>query len=152
MHVKCEIEFDNPVKIPRISMRSTLPSELYCEMNYIDVGECKKDLNTKFKKKVVSNDIQFTPETVIVSHIKDMGRVSESIWKTMKRENIYPGEQSVIVNVDKPIEMKFPKSCIVNFLLHIKGKFHILFYKNVIILVFTEDNITLMSELSIDSS
>ncbi len=152
MCVKCDIEFDKPEKIPKISMYPTKTAKLYCEMSYIDTSECKKDLNTKFKKKVVENKIQFTPDFVTVYHKKDIGRISESIWKTTKPEDVLPGSQSIVVNVDKPIEMNYPKSCIVNFLLHIKGKFHIMFYENVIILVFREDNIIMISELSIDSS
>jgi hypothetical protein len=96
-------------------------------MRYIDVGECKKDLNTKFKKKVVDNRIQITPEIVSVNHKKDVSRQSESIWKVSKGE-VCDGEQSVVVHITQPIDLKFPKLCIVNFLLHIKGKFHILFY------------------------
>lgn len=152
MSIKCEIEFDKPEKIPRLMTHPKLDEDLFCEMKYIDVGEYKKDLNTKFKKKVNDTRILITPDVVIVNHKKDATLQSESIWKASKPGDVLPGEQSVSVRIDRQIEMKFPKQSIVNFLLHVKGKFHIMFYKNVTVLVFIEDNIILLSELGPDSS
>jgi len=152
MSIKCEIEFDKPEKIPQMITHPKLDEELYCEMKHIDVGEYKKDLNTKFKKKVNDTRILITPEVVVVNHKKDATLQSESIWKATKPDEVLPGEQLVSVRIDRQIEMKFPKQSIVNFLLHVKGKFHIMFYRNVTVLVFIEDNIILLSELGPDSS
>lgn len=146
--VKCDIEFDTPVKIPKIKKYIKNNDDLYCLMSNIDVGEYKKDLSTKFKKKIVDSRIQFMGDVVKVIHRKDVNRTMETTYNTVVG---YGNEQSIIVRTKDLIEMNYPKNSIANFLLHIKGKFNILFYKNVIVLMYTENNAQMTFELALDS-
>lgn len=155
--VRCNIEFDKPIRIPDKKFKQRNKSDLYCSMLNVDIGECKKNLSTKFKKKVVDSKIQFikgtdgTRDTVIIQHMKNLDKKINTIYK-VTNGNVANGEQDISLFVDRLVEMKYPKNSIVNFLLHIKGKFNIQFYKDAILLIFSEGNALLVSELSIDST
>lgn len=149
--MKCNIEFDQSMRIPAMKFRVRPIEDLYCSMYNIDIGEFKKNLSTKFKKKVVQSKIQFNGNSAQIQHTKSQDKKIDTIFKVTDGQ-VMENEQVIHVNVKELIEMNFPKQSIVNFLLHIKGKFTIRFYKDVILLIFHEDNATLISELSIDST
>ena len=156
--VRCNIEFDKPMRIPEKQLALPDRSGLYCEMKNMDIGECKKNLSTKFKKKVVDSRIQFikgendiTKDTVIIQHMKNLDKKINTIYR-VTNGNVAKGEQDIILYSDGIVETKFPKNSIVNFLLHIRGKFRIAFYKDVTILMYVDEKkAMLISELAIDS-
>lgn len=149
--MKCNIEFDQPMRIPSIKFKTRPNEDLYCSMYNIDIGEFKKNLSTKFKKKVVQSKIKFTSNTAQIEHTKSQDKKIDTIFKVTD-SSVSGSEQIIHINVKELVEMNFPKQSIVNFLLHIKGHFTIRFYRDCILLIFHEDNATLISELSIDST
>jgi len=154
--VRCNIEFDKPMEIPEKQFNNRPKEDLYCTMLNLDIGEFKKNLSTKFKKKVVDSKIQFikgsddTADTVVIQHMKNLDKKINTIFKVTNGD-MPRGEQDIKLFTEGLTEMKFPKNSIVNFLLHIKGKFNIYFYKDATLLIFSEDNALLVSELATDS-
>lgn len=141
----CMVEFHKP---ERVCIRPVIaPSTKLCVMNYIDIGEFKKELNSRFKKKVVSSRISFDRNAIMIQFMKDTNKNTKMTFKI--DENTHKSKDGKIeLLTDESIEINYPKDNISSFLLHIKGEFTKNFYKDYIILEFREKNIHLFSFLA----
>lgn len=132
--INCTIEFDSPTKI---MTRPIIPQGIkYCEITDIDISEYKKELNSKFKKKVTDSKILFSKDQIEINFTTG----SKSMKTTYEVDNYL-----IKVFVDRLVEMNYPKNNIIEFLLHIKGKFTIRFSKEYILLVYNENGALLIS-------
>lgn len=144
-YVNCTVEFHKP---ERICTRPLIAkSEKYCVMNGIDIGEYKKELNSRFKKKVVISKVAFGRKSIEIQFMKDNDKSMKTIYK-INEETHKSDDGKIELFTNKMTEINYPKNNISDFLLHIKGEFSKHFYKDYIILTYTDKNVTLFSYLS----
>jgi hypothetical protein len=142
--VNCIVEFHQPNKLP--PRPTTAISEKYCTMKNIDIGEYKKELNSRFKKKVVTSKISFDCREIVIEFMKDSSKKMRTIYK-INEETHKSDDDKIELFTDHLTEINYPKNNISDFLLHIKGEFSKTFYKDYIILMYKDKNVTLISYL-----
>lgn len=138
-------------------------TEKFCEIMNIDIGEFKKNLTTKIKKKVNETKLTIGNNTLSILFKIDISRTmdliyednyelyeieDEKIKQNSKNKQFKKNKQIIKFYNQSMMELNFPKENITSFLLHIKGEFDIEFGNNSIILQYSNGNdITLYSFL-----